>query len=118
MRIKLLPLAILFGALGLSSCKYHVESELFPEGCEEIASPTYTEHVEAIITRSCATPACHGAGGEGPGEFTSFDNLHPALEDGSFEQQVLQDRTMPPSIPLSDCELELINTWIQQGGVQ
>ena len=118
MRFKLLPMALILGALGLTGCNYHVESELFPEGCEEIANPTYTEHIEAIITRTCATPECHVPGGEGAGEFTSFQNLHPTLEDGSFEEQVLQDRNMPPNIPLTDCELELINKWIQQGGVQ
>jgi len=118
MRFKLLTLAFLFIAIGLFGCKYHIESELFPEVCEEITSPTYTEHIEEIITRSCATPACHSPGGDGPGEFTSFENLHPALEDGSFDLRVLQDRDMPPSIPLSACELELIGKWIQQGGVQ
>lgn len=118
MSFKLVILTFTLGVLSLSSCKYHVESELFPEGCEVIDAPIYTDHIESIISRSCSTPDCHSPNGGGTGDFTSFENLQFSINDGSFQQEVLQDREMPPNEPLSECELELINKWIQQGAVQ
>ena len=102
-------------AFALSGCYYDIEEELYPAPCFVPEEVNYDIHIEPIVQANCATSGCHAAGGNGPGNFTSFDGLLPYLEDGSFENEVIELRTMPPNGELAPCETQLINAWLQAG---
>jgi hypothetical protein len=111
-------LGLLLGCICLHSCYYDVESELYPGGCEVPTQLTYTEHIKPIIDASCAISGCHVSGGDGPGNYTTYAGLQSSLDDGSFNQRVLVDRDMPPNGSLTDCQIQFINQWIQNGAAE
>lgn len=101
-------------AFAMVGCYYDVESELYPTDCE-IMDPTYQNAVEEIITRNCAVSGCHVSGGTGPGDLTEFGNVQSIVSDGSFENRVLVSQDMPPNSSLTNCELQILNTWLSNG---
>lgn len=99
----------------LSACYYDVEEELYPgSNCGTPEQPTYTEHVKAVIDANCATSGCHVDGGTGPGNFTSYEAISGYLPD-VIEARVISSMDMPPSTPLTTCDFQLIETWINNG---
>ena len=108
---------ILF-TLALYSCYNDNEEELYgPVSCD-VSNVTYSNEVIAIINSSCATTGCHVSGGTGPGNFTSYNDLKATVDNGTFENRVLIQKTMPPSTPLSDCDLQILQTWLDEGALQ
>ncbi len=104
--------------LALYSCYNDNEEELYgPVSCD-VSNVTYTNDVIAIINNSCATTGCHLSGGTGPGNFTEYDQLKLVVDNGKFENRVLIQKTMPPSTPLSDCDLQILQTWLDEGALQ
>ena len=104
--------------LALSSCYNDNEEELYgPVSCD-VSNVTYSNDVTVIIYSSCATTGCHVSGGTGPGDFTTYNDLKASVDNGSFETRVLVQKTMPPSTPLSDCDLEILQAWIEGGALQ
>jgi hypothetical protein len=95
-------------------CYYDVEEELYPPSCDTSVT-TFSATIEPIIQARCATPGCHVPGGTGPGDFTSYSGMQPALQDGSFESQVLVNKVMPPTGALSSCDLNQIQRWVNNG---
>lgn len=111
-------IALLFSVMILSSCYYDLESELYPEPCEVPETPTYTANIELLINSQCATPSCHVAGGNANGNFETFNGVSNKVDNGSFEQEVLINQSMPPNGTLSACDLELIETWLATGAAE
>ncbi|MDZ4750088.1 MAG: hypothetical protein SGI87_00635 [Flavobacteriales bacterium] len=102
--------------LGLSSCYYDVASELYPdENCNTPAVVNYAANVKLLIDSRCASSGCHVAGGNGPGDFSNSATAIAAGQDGSIEARSVVQRDMPPSQPLSNCEIALLEAWIAQG---
>ena len=105
---------ILFG-LSLYSCYNDNEEELYgPVSCD-VSAVSYTNDVLPIINASCATSGCHVSGGTGPGDFSNYNDLKGKVDNGSFENRVLVQKNMPPSTPLSDCELAILQAWLDNG---
>lgn len=102
----------------LSACYYDVESELYTGNCDIPASPTYTADVSSIVNNKCATAGCHVTGGSGVGNMESYSGVLAKVQDGTFEQEVLVDLTMPPSGGMSQCELDIINAWLANGAAE
>lgn len=103
----------------LSGCYYDVESELYPENnCEVPENVSYEFHIEPIVSASCATPNCHVSGGNANGNFETYDGVLAKVNNGSFEEEVIISQSMPPSGPLPDCQLQLIEAWLSQGAPQ
>ncbi len=75
---------------------------------------TYEADIRAIVQSNCATPGCH-VSGFANGDFTSFDEVQLAVNDGSFRSSVLVSRVMPPSGPLSQNDRDLIDCWLEAG---
>jgi hypothetical protein len=103
-------------ALLMPGCYYDVEEELYPPSCDT-SNVTFSGKINTIIQNRCATPGCHVAGGTGPGDFTSYAGLQPALQDGTFESQVLVNKVMPPTGSLSPCDLNMIQVWVNNGAL-
>ncbi|MEO0404585.1 MAG: hypothetical protein AAF193_06915 [Bacteroidota bacterium] len=108
-------LSVIGLVLILSACQYNVASEQEPEGCEIPEVPTYSADIKQIIDTRCATPICHTPAGDAPGDFTNYEGMESYLNSGFFATRVLEDMDMPPSSSLGDCDLEKIETWINQG---
>ena len=101
--------------LTLYSCYNDNEEELYgPVSCD-VSAITYTNDVLPIINTSCATAGCHVSGGTGPGDFTNYNELKVKVDNGTFQTRVLIDKTMPPNSPLSDCELQILQAWVDTG---
>ncbi len=97
-------------------CYYDVASELYPdENCNTPAVVDYATNVKALIDSRCATSGCHVAGGSGPGDFTVASTAIAGGQDGSIEARSIVQKDMPPSQPLSNCEIALLEAWIAQG---
>lgn len=74
-------------------------------------------NVLPIINASCATTGCHVSGGNAPGDFTVFNELKSKVDNGSFEDRVLIQKNMPPNAQLSDCDLEILQAWLDSGAL-
>jgi hypothetical protein len=112
---KILLLFIL--TILLQSCYNDSEEAIYGVVDCDVTNVTYSTDVAPIINSSCATTGCHVSGGSGPGNFNDFNELSAKIADGSFQNRVLVQMTMPPSVPLQDCELDLIQAWIDNGAL-
>lgn len=127
MKLKI-PAIVLLLTLGLSLSECSSDELPAPQPCQE-GSATYDANVRKIIEESCSYPGCHdGAGGAGPGDFTSYETLAPWLDE-EFKQLVIDFRDdpllgMPPNKSaypqtqkeqLTAAELEIMRCWIQNG---
>ena len=75
------------------------------------STPTYDAEIATIINDNCTNLACHSAGSAN-GDWTSYINLKPVLDNGEFEKQVLTDMTMPQGdATLTESQLNLIRCW-------
>jgi len=112
----LIPLAF----LTLASCTFddeiieELDSSILPVDCDT-SNYDYNTVIYPLIQNQCSsTQACHGAGSVF-GEITTFENITSYVDNGSFEKRVLIDQDMPPAAPLSDCDQELIRSWLTKG---
>ncbi len=110
-------LLALFGlAAAWSGCYYDNELELYGIGqmeCDSIG--TFADNVKPILDGNCSISGCHVPGGTGPGLFENYDQVKSFVDNGRLEERVLVQRNMPPTGPLTNCQLQLIQTWIDAG---
>lgn len=100
---------LLFGSSVLISCTQDKVTEDAPDPCNE--DYTYSDDIEAIIMNNCATSGCHN-GAQSPAL-----NSYSAVEakKDRVKARAVDLKTMPPSGPLSDAEIQKISCWIEQG---
>jgi len=99
------------------SCYNNNEEELYgPVSCD-LSSVTYSLDVSPIINASCATSGCHVAGGTAPGNFANFNEFKAKVDNGTFENRVLIQQNMPPNSQLSDCEMQTLQAWLDNGAL-
>lgn len=117
--MALRTISMLLLVAGLGGCYYDNEEELYPGRFCEVGVATdagyYAATVEPILQSRCAIPGCHVPGGTGPGDFNQYTEVKAKVDAGSFQQQVLQSRAMPPSGPLPSCELLKLQAWLDAG---
>lgn len=82
-------------------------------------TPTFSGEVQTLINATCAYSGCH-VGGIGLPDFRSYEGLVATIENGRFQQRVLEQMSMPPSnaqgpTSLTEEELHLLSCWIEQG---
>ena len=83
-----------------------------PSGCG--TDITYETSLKTIIDNSCAFTGCHVTGGNGPGDFSSYETMLPWLENGKVENRVVTQRDMPIAPgELSEDEFDLFKCWLQ-----
>jgi len=101
----------------LFSCYYDNEEELLGENAPvcKLEEVTFSGDIEPIVAQSCAINGCHLPGGAGNGVFLTFEGILAKVTNGSLQNRVVQERTMPPNASLSDCEINKISFWINQG---
>jgi hypothetical protein len=119
---------------GYSSCTYKNEEEVNPSGtCSGVSldSVSFSNDIIPIFVANCDNSGCH----TGNTQASNILNLSPSVaysqlsKKGSgyinvsnpsfsvlYSTLVSGSPAMPPSGPLSNCELELIQKWMSQGG--
>jgi len=74
------------------------------------SSPTYESEIKAIISANCGSSSCHGSGSSN-GDFTTYANLKPVLNNGKFKSEVIDKQSMPKNGKLTSSELSKIVCW-------
>lgn len=100
----------------LSGCYYDNEEELYPNSFNCNVDDTNFELViKPIIDANCAISGCHVAG-TGRKNLSVYQGLKDVVDDGRLNDRVIVNKSMPPSGPLSKCDIATIDAWIKQGG--
>jgi hypothetical protein len=87
------------------------KTEPFVPVCDG-STPTYDADVSLIISSNCLQ--CHGNGSSN-GNFSTYNGLSTVIANGTFEQEVLTDQTMPQTGSLTEAQLNLIKCWVENG---
>ncbi|MDX2362357.1 MAG: cytochrome c [Crocinitomicaceae bacterium] len=107
MRVSYLLIAFLLLWVNFSCEK----DELLTVECDG-SSPTYDADISLIIQQNCVQ--CHGSGSSN-GSFTTFAGISTVTSNGKFEQEVLNNQTMPQNGTLSQDQLNKIKCWVENG---
>jgi hypothetical protein len=112
-------LAILLGGIFLSGCYYDNEEELYPFSnlnCDTLSVITYSNTIQAIANSNCAISGCHtGVNPTGGIKLETYQQMKSIADNSKLSSRVLVEKNMPPSGPLSNCDLEAIQIWINSG---
>lgn len=113
-------LIVLCVMLGWQSCYYDTESELYPPpeggGCNTPDTVTFIGDIQAITATRCAISGCHSGINPTAGlRLESYSQVRAIATSGDMAHRVLVREDMPPTGPLSACDQELIQAWINQG---
>ncbi|MFK7786841.1 MAG: hypothetical protein AB8B56_17100 [Crocinitomicaceae bacterium] len=100
---------VLFGAIVLFACN---KNKAYVPVCESTVPVTYTSHIKTIIDDNCMN--CHDAGSN-DGAYNTYNALSGVTSNGTFEQVVLVDKSMPKFSNLEESELNLIKCWVENG---
>lgn len=104
--------------LGLSSCYYDVEEELYTStGCD-YTNISYTATVLPILIDNCLS--CHSnASNSGNISLEGYDKVKTYVDNGELLGSIKHASgysPMPKNLaPLLDCEITKIEYWINQG---
>lgn len=95
-------------------CAKNNEEELYGAVECDTENVTFTERIQPIISNRCAFAGCHVQGG-GSIMLENYAQVKNSIDNGNFVQRVLETRDMPPDGPLSDCQIESIQRWVNDG---
>jgi len=109
-------MSLIMIVIGAQSCYYDNEEELYPfesENCDTLSVITYQNKVEAIIQNNCAISGCHtGVSPTGGLFLDTYAQVKAIAENGDLTDRTIVQQDMPPSSPLSNCEMEAIQQWV------
>ena len=108
-------LSICLTILVLQACYYDNEEELYSDipACDT-TNVDFGNEIQPIVNTNCAISGCH-VPGTGRIDLTTYSGVIGIVDNGSLEQRVIVQMDMPPSGPLSDCDIKKIETWIANG---
>jgi hypothetical protein len=75
---------------------------------------SYAGQIKDILTTNCNTTGCHGTG-TGSRDWTNFDNVKSKAANIKIRTA---NRTMPPTIPLNQAQIDLIGCWVDDGAFE
>lgn len=108
---------LIIGISLLTACYKDKEDLLYGSVQCETTSVSFSVDIMPILSTSCATVGCHVQGGSGNGLFENYNQVKAKIDNGSFQQRVTVQRDMPPSTPLTDCQIKHIEQWILDGSL-
>jgi len=86
----------------------------FCESCDT-SNYSFSGRITAIFGTSCATSiGCHSSGSSN-GQFTSYAEIKPFIDNGSIWNRVVTKQDMPVAAPLAACDMEVLVKWIEDG---
>jgi hypothetical protein len=71
-------------------------------------SSTYNSNIKSIIKSSCISSGCHPS-------YATYAGIKSILDNGTFKQQVISNKTMPKGNSLSSDQLNKIQCWVDAG---
>ncbi len=95
---------------GIISCK---RDEYKGLDCTSI-NAKYTADIKPLISNNCNSSGCHGTGSD-KGDFTTYNGLNAAVNNGTLNKEVLTKKSMPPSAALSFDDRKKIKCWMDAG---
>lgn len=96
-----------------NSCKKKKNEDLNNLDCSKINSG-YSSDVKPIISTNCLSSGCHNTNSVN-GDFTTYTGLKAKADNGTLDNRVIQQKTMPPSGALSIDQLQKIKCWLNSG---
>jgi hypothetical protein len=105
----------MLSVLFLTACYYDNEEELYGGKPCNVVTVSFSKDIMPLIQTECAISGCHVQGGNGNGIFDNYQNVKAKVDNGSLRNRVIIQRDMPPSGPLSNCQIAYIEEWINQG---
>jgi hypothetical protein len=82
--------------------------------CDKI---TYAKDIEPIIKNSCAITGCHVPNGSGSSDFTTFEGVKNAADNGELKKRMIDGNPsfMPVSGKLPESDLNKVICWLNAG---
>ncbi len=114
-RLNLILYTIILLSLFLPACYYDKENLLYGSVDCDTSEVSFSNHILPIVQASCATSGCHTQGGGGNGIFENYNQVKDKIDNNSFYDRVIVAQDMPPGEALNDCQILLIQTWLDQG---
>lgn len=108
-------LGMLFVSLLLGSCYYDKEEILYAIAKCDTSNVSFAKDILPILSNRCATVGCHVQGGSGTGLYENYNQVKASVDAGKFKDRVLVRKDMPPSSPLTDCQVQHMEKWIANG---
>jgi len=106
---------IMSGSL-FNGCYYDNAEELYPGSLNcDVSNLNYDLVIKPIIDTNCAISGCH-VSGTGRKDLSTYQGVKDVVDDGRLNQYVVVEKSMPPSGPLSTCNIAKIDAWIKDGG--
>lgn len=102
-------------ALLTVSCYKDNEEYLYGTVVCDTTSVSYSTDIFPIVQNNCSIVGCHVGGGSGPGLFENYDQIKATVDNGKFKDRVIVQKNMPPAGPLSDCQIQHITKWLNDG---
>lgn len=112
--MKYLSIFTLLAMLFVSCTNYKEDLLTDPNLCKT-ADMSFSADIAPILNNSCGTSDCHSAGGFAPGYLTNYMEIKTMVDNGKLLYRAGELRDMPPSGPLTDCQIEKIRSWIDAG---
>lgn len=100
-----LSVSVLF----LSACKKN-KHETDLTTCTPLS---YTNDIRPLLDLHCNNASCHGANQQPV--LTYYSAVKSSVDNGSFEKEVILNRTMPEGTSLSNEDYDLFNCWLNAG---
>lgn len=111
------PILICLSIIGIlvTSCYRDKEELLYGDVMCDTDQVSFSTDIMPIISSSCAISGCHVQGGSGVGIFENYTQVKDKVDNGSLRQRVVVQMDMPPAPPLSDCQIQHIEAWLDAG---
>jgi hypothetical protein len=110
MKLSLIP--ALASIIVVSSCVNDTLKPSCAAGSKEIS---FSKDVLPIVTLRCATTFCHAEVDPALLHLSNYEEIKSDIDD---IRNRVSGKSMPVGAPLSDCELNTIIHWIDQGGLK
>ncbi len=112
-------IALILMAFIIHGCRKDKDTVVDPSGsvgCNVPDTVTFIGDIQAITATRCAISGCHTGINPTAGlRLDSYSQVRSIATSGDMAYRALVRQDMPPTGPLSDCEQDLIQAWINQG---
>jgi hypothetical protein len=108
-------IVVISSVVVLNGCYYDVADELYPESAPcDTTVKGFAAKISPIMTNNCAIPGCHVPGVQTP-DLTDYSNI--AANSATIKQRAVIIKDMPPTGPLSSCDIHALEQWIDNGSL-
>jgi hypothetical protein len=113
---KILYFATFISLLSIVSCYYDTEAELYGVVPCDNSTLTYTARISPLMTAKCLS--CHDAASGSAVVLENYTQVKDQFTNGKALCAVERGNgclAMPQSAPLSSCDLEACQKWVEAG---